>query len=48
MYLIYLLLVFITASYIYNTYLPYFIDFNEYIFLLSVCLVYSLLYLLLN
>lgn len=45
MYLIYLLLVFFTAAYIYHSYLPYFINFDENVFLLLVCIFYSLLYL---
>ena len=44
MYLIYLLIVFILSSYIYQRYLPYLIFFDEYDFLLLVCLFYSLLY----
>lgn len=48
MYLIGLLLVFLIASYIYHSYLPYFGDFDENIFLLLICIFYSMLYLLFN
>ena len=45
MYLIYLSLVFIMAAYIYHSYLPYFAYFDEYFFILLVCIFFSLLYL---
>lgn len=48
MYLIYLLIVFLIASYIYHSYLPYFMNFDEYIFILLICILFSLLYLLFN
>jgi hypothetical protein len=48
MYLIGLLIVFVLASYIYHFYLPYFVDFNENVFLLLICIFYSVLYLSFN
>ena len=46
MYLIGLLLVFVIAAYIYHYNLHFFIDFDETIFLLLICILYSVLYLL--
>ena len=48
MYSIGLLFVFLISAYIYDRYLPYFGDFDENIFLLLICIFYSILYCLFN
>lgn len=48
MYLICLLFICLISAYVYHTYLPYFIDVNESVFIVLMCGLFSLLYLLFN
>jgi len=45
MYFIYLLFVFLISSYVYHTYLPNVIDWNESLFIICMCGLFSFLYL---
>lgn len=44
MYFIYLFMAFFLAMYLYDTYLPYLVDIDEYVFIFCFCLLFSLVY----